>query len=108
MEVISSEEFKKLDIRVVQPMKAETIPGRRRILKLTVDIGSGEMRTMIAGGAEYYKPESFLEKRFVALINLAPRTIAGVTSQGMLLAADVGGKPIWLTVEDAPMGSRIT
>ncbi len=109
MAVVSYEDFKKLDLRVVKPVKAEAIPGRGKILKLTVDVGSGETRTMIAGGAEYYKPESFLEKKFIALINLAPKTIAGVASQGMLLAADVNGKPVWLMVEeDAPAGSQIT
>jgi len=108
MDVISYEDFKKLDLRVVKPVKAEAIPGKGRILKLTVDIGAGETRTMIAGGAEFYKPESFLEKKFVALVNLVPKTIAGVASQGMLLAADVGGKPVWLTIEYAPVGAKIT
>jgi len=109
MEVIPYEYFKKLDIRVVKVIKAESIPGKTKILKLTVDIGLSEIRTMIAGGAEYYKPESFVGKKMVALINLAPKRISGVDSQGMLLAADTGDKPLWLVVEgDAPVGARIT
>jgi len=108
MEVISYEDFKKLDIRVVKVMKAEPIQGKTKILKLTVDIGSGETRTMIAGGAEFYKPESFIGKKFVALTNLAPKRIAGVDSQGMLLAAEAGDKPLWLVAEeDAPIGARV-
>lgn len=108
MDVVSYEDFKKLDIRVVRPVKAEPIIGKTRILKLTVDIGSGETRVMIAGGAEFYKPEDFVGKKFVALVNLTPKRISRVDSQGMLLAADVQGKPIWLTIEgDAPIGVGI-
>lgn len=108
MDVVSYEDFKRLDIRVVRPVRAEPITGKTKILKLTVDIGSGETRVMIAGGAEFYKPEDFVGKEFVALVNLAPKRISGVDSQGMLLAADMQGKPIWLTLEgDAPTGVRI-
>ena len=108
MDAISYEDFKKLHMCIVQPIKVEPIPGKSKILRLTVDIGFGEIRTMIAGGADMYKPEIFLERKFVALINLTPRIIAGIESQGMLLAVDVDGKPIWLEAEDAPIGSRIT
>jgi tRNA-binding protein len=105
---VTYEDFKKLDIRVVRPIKAETIPGKTRILKLVVDLGSGESRTMIAGGAEFYKPENFLNRKFVAIVNLAPKRIAGVTSRGMLLAAVVGDRPLWLTIDDeAPVGSKV-
>ena len=107
MQNISYEEFKKLEIRVVNVVKAEAIPGKTKILKLVVDIGSGELKTMIAGGGEFYTPDSFLEKQFVAVVNLAPKKIAGVMSQGMLLAVDVKGKPSWLTVENVPVGARI-
>jgi tRNA-binding protein len=107
MVIVSYEEFKQLDIRVVKVLKAETLPNRTKIMKLDVDIGSGESRTMIAGGAEFYKPENFLNKKYIALVNLAPRKIAGVTSQGMLLAANAGGKPIWLTAGGAPVGSNV-
>ena len=108
MENISYEDFKKLDLRVVKVIKAEAIPGKTKILKLVVDVGFGESKTMIAGGAEFYKPEDFLNKKFAAIVNLAPKRIAELTSQGMLLAADNRGKPLWLTVEDAPIGAKIT
>jgi tRNA-binding protein len=48
-----------------------------------------------------------MNKKFVAIVNLAPKKIAGVMSQGMLLAADVNGKPSWLTIADAPVGTKI-
>ncbi|MDQ1278889.1 MAG: tRNA-binding protein [Thermoproteota archaeon] len=109
MDIVSYEDFKKLDIRLVSAVKAEPIAEKTRILKLTVDIGAGETRVMIAGGAEFYKPEDFVGKKFVALVNLAPRRISGVDSQGMLLAADAQGKPLWLTiVEDGEAGLKIT
>ena len=107
MKNISNDDLKKLDTRVVKVIQPEPIPGKRRIVKLIVDIGSGESQTIIAGGGEFYTPESFLNNKFVAIINLAPKKIAGVMSQGMLLAADVKGKPFWLTLNDAPVGAKI-
>lgn len=104
---ISIGDFQKLDIRVCKVLSAEPIPGRSRILKLKVDLG-GEVREVVVGGAEYYKPDYFVGKLFVILANLKPKKIAGTLSKGMLLAADVGGKPIWLTVDGyAPPGSKV-
>ena len=106
---ISYEDFKKIDMRIVKVIKAEQIPNKTKILKLIIDVGSGETRTLIAGGAEYYSSEYFTGKKFVALLNLTPRKIAGVDSQGMLLAADTGCKPLWLITDgDAPVGAKIT
>ena len=107
MVTITYEEFKKLDMRVVKVTKAEPIPSRTKILKLELDIGGGERRTVIAGGAQFYKPQDFVGKKFIGLINLAPRTVAGVVSEGMILATDAE-KPLWLSVDqEAPVGSRV-
>jgi len=104
---VSYEEFKKLDMRVVKVTKAEPILGRTKILKLELDIGGGETRTFIAGGAQFYKPQDFVGKKFIGLVNLAPKTVAGVRSEGMILATDTE-KPLWLLVDqEAPVGSRI-
>ncbi|MFQ6075186.1 MAG: tRNA-binding protein [Candidatus Bathyarchaeia archaeon] len=108
MYTISIDEFMKSEIRVVQVVKAEPIPGRSKILKLTVEVEAGRVMTMVVGGAQYYPPEHFVGRKFVALVNLASRRIAGVESQGMLLAAEVGDRPVWLIVEeDAPVGARV-
>lgn len=108
VEIISIDEFLKSDVRVVKVVQAEPIPGKSRILKLVIEIEPEKTQTIVAGGAQYYTPDHFIGKKFVALLNLAPRQIGGVDSQGMLLAAEVGGKPVWLTVEeDAPPGSRV-
>lgn len=104
---ISIEDFAKLDLRVVKVVEAERIPGLSKVLRLKVDIG-GEVRDIVAGGAEFYDPEYFKEKLFIALINLRPKKIGGVLSRGMLLAADFKGKPVWLTVmDDVPPGTKI-
>jgi methionine--tRNA ligase beta chain len=105
---VSIEEFKKLDIRVCRVVSAERIPGRSRILKAVVDLG-GEQRIVVVGGADIYGPDYFIGKLFIILANLQSREIAGVVSKGMLLAADVEGKPVWLTVDgSAPPGSKVT
>ncbi|MFN4336652.1 MAG: tRNA-binding protein [Candidatus Nitrosocaldus sp.] len=104
---ISYDEFKRLDIRVGIVVKAESIEGKSRIMKAIVDIGN-ERRELIVGGVEYYKPEDMVGRKVIVLANLEPKKIAGIRSHGMLLAADVDGKPYWLTVDgDAPVGSKV-
>jgi tRNA-binding protein len=106
---ISYEEFKRLDVRVGVIISAESIKGKNKIMKAIVDVGN-EKRELIVGGAEYYRPEDMVGRKVVVLVNLEPRRIAGIVSQGMLLAADVDGKPYWLTVtdsDDVPAGSKI-
>jgi len=101
-------DFNRMDIRAVMVVNAERIPGATKILKLTVDIGGGSLRTMITGGAELYNLDHFKGKKFIALVNLEPKRISGIESQGMLLAADLNGKPIWLIVDgDAPTGTKV-
>lgn len=107
MEYITYEDFKKLDLRVGKVVSAERIKGLTKVMKALVDIGS-EKRELVVGGAEFYEPEYFTNKLVIVIANLEPKKIAGMTSNGMLLAADLNGKPIWLTVaEDVPAGSKI-
>lgn len=104
---VSMDEFNRLDLRVCSVVAAERIPGMKKILKVKVDIGD-EVRELVVGGAEHYPPEYFIGRKFIVLANLQPKRIGGVESRGMLLAADVGGKPVWLTVDgDAPAGARV-
>lgn len=104
---VSLEEFEKLDLRVVKVLKAERIPGLSRVLKLVVDAG-GEVREMVVGGAQFYSPDFFNGRLFVAVVNLQAKQIGGVTSRGMLLAADLKGRPVWLTVtEEVPPGTKV-
>ncbi len=108
MDYVTMGEFGKLDIRVGKVVKAERMPGMKKIQKVEVDFGQGNVRQMIAGGAEFYPPEFFVGRMVVALINLEPKEIAGTRSEGMLLAADHQGKPYWLTVEGpVPAGTKV-
>ena len=104
---LTMKDFQKLDIRIGRVVKAEKIPQLKKIVKVYVDIGGQAIQT-VAGGAEFYPPEYFVDKLVVVLVNLEPKVIAGIESRGMLLAADVGGKPVWLTVpEEVPSGTRV-
>lgn len=107
MGYITYDDFKKIDLRVGKVVKIERIKGMTKVMKALVDLGS-EKRELIVGGAEFYEPDYFTNKTVIVVANLEPKKIAGITSNGMLLAADVNGKPIWLTVaEDTPVGSRV-
>ena len=107
MEFVSYEEFSKLDLRVGQVLSAKRIEGTQKLLLLEVDLGSGK-RQLVAGIAEQYKPEDLVGKQIVVVANLQPKKIRGYWSQGMLLAADVDGKPV-LLVPDKPVppGSKV-
>lgn len=107
MSTVSYEDFARLDMRVARVVSVEPIPGKTRIVRGEIDI-AGDIRTVIIGGAQYYEPASLVGKTVVVLANLEPRTVAGVKSEAMLLAADVDDKPFWLSVPDGvPTGSPI-
>ncbi|QLH10610.1 tRNA-binding protein [Nitrosarchaeum sp. AC2] len=107
MSHVSYDDFAKLDIRVAKIISTEPITGKTRIIKGIIDLGN-ETKNVIIGGAQYYKPEDIIGKVVIVIANLEPKTMAGVESNAMLLAADVDDKPFWLTVnEDVPLGSPI-
>ena len=91
MEYITFDEFKKMDLRVGEVLKAEKVEGTEKLIKLEVDIGT-EKRTMVAGVADVYSPEELVGKKLIVIVNLKPAVIRGIESQGMLLAAEVEGK----------------
>ena len=104
---ISYEDFTKLDLRVAKIESIDPIPGKSRIVKGIVEIGS-EKRNVIIGGAEFYQPEDLVGKIVIVVANLEPKTLAGIESNAMLLAADLNDKPYWLTVnEEVPTGTKI-
>jgi methionyl-tRNA synthetase len=86
--MISLKEFQRLDIRIGTVKQAEAVPGSKKLLRLTVDIG--EPRTVVAGLAGVYGETDLLGKQVVILANLEPVTLMGVESRGMLLAAEDG------------------
>ena len=86
MDIITYDEFKRMDLRVAHIIAAERVPGATKILKLQVDIGT-EKRQMVAGIAETYTPEELVGKKLIVIVNLKPAVIRGIESQAMLLAA---------------------
>ncbi|MFC2158065.1 methionine--tRNA ligase [Acidobacteriota bacterium] len=104
---ISFKEFKTMELRVAQILEAERVEGTDKLLKLKVDLGD-EQRQLVAGVAQEYSPEELVGKKLGIIANLEPATIRGVESQGMILAAEVGGKAvIAFYPDDVPPGSKI-
>ncbi len=85
-DLISLQEFQQLELRVGYIKKAEAIPGSKKLIKLTVDMG--EERTVVAGLLGHYKEEDLIEKQVILLANLEPVKLMGVESQGMVLAVE--------------------
>jgi methionyl-tRNA synthetase len=86
MDIITYEEFKRMDLRVAHILAAEPVPGATKILKLLIDIGT-EKRQMVAGIAETYTPAELVGRKLIVIVNLKPAVIRGIESQAMLLAA---------------------
>lgn len=84
---ITIDDVAKLDLRIVKIINAEAIPEAKKLLKLTVDLGGGETRTVFAGIKAAYEPEALIGKHTVMVANLAPREMTFGTSEGMLLVA---------------------
>ena len=104
---ITYDDFAKLDIRIAKIISVEKIPGKTKIVKGVIDLGS-EKRDLIIGGAEFYQPEDLIGKTVIAIVNLEAKKIAGIESNAMLLAADLNDKPFWLTItDDVPLGTKI-
>ena len=109
VEKIGIEDFAKVEMRVGQVKTAERIVGADKLLKLTVDIGT-EVRQICAGIAQYYEPEALVGRKVVVVVNLAPRKLRGVESNGMIVAASVGpeGRPVLAGfAEDVEVGARL-
>ena len=86
---VTFDDFGRMDIRTATVLAAERVPKTDKLLKLTIDTGI-DTRTIVSGIAEYYSPEDMLGKQICILANLAPRTIRGIESKGMILMAKQG------------------
>lgn len=107
MDIITFDEFKRMDFRVGEILNAERVEGTEKLVKMSVDIGT-ETRQMIGGIADKYAPEELIGKKVIVIVNLKPAVIRGIESQGMLLAAEVGGKAIIpVFMEDVPAGAKV-
>ncbi len=105
---ISIDDFAKIELRVGQVKTAERVKGADKLLRLEVDLGT-EVRQLVAGIAEAYEPEALIGRKVVVVVNLAPRKLRGLESNGMIVAASPeGGKPVLASfLEDVPVGTRL-
>lgn len=105
--MITYDDFKKVELKVVRVLRAERIEGSEKLLRLAVDIG-GEERQIIAGIGKRYVPEELIGKNIVIVANLEPRSLMGLESNGMVLAASGEDGPVILVPErDVSSGSAI-
>ena len=107
MEIINFDDFSKLNIRVGKIISAEEVEGSNKLIKMKVDFGDEE-RQIVAGISKYYSLDELTNKIVIVLINLEPRKIFGIESQGMLLAS-IDGDEVSLLQTDKEMipGSEI-
>ena len=105
---ISIDDFMKVELRVAKVLTAEKVPNSRKLLKLSIDVGT-EQRTLVAGISEAYEPEQLVGRTIVMVFNLKPAKLMGIESNGMVLAASAdGGKPILVGFDqDVPPGTRV-
>ena len=109
---ISYDDFAKLDIRIGTVLAAELVPDTDKLIKCTVDFGDppagGGQRTIVSGIAQWKKPEDLVGKQLPYIVNLAPRILRGVESQGMLLAAsDEEGVALIQAEREVPKGTKL-
>jgi methionyl-tRNA synthetase len=106
---ITIDDFVKVDLRVGQVKTAEKVKGADKLLHLHIDIGEAQPRSIVAGIATAYQPETLVGRKVVIVANLAPRKLRGLTSQGMIVAASLeGGNPVLAAfLEEVPVGARL-
>ena len=104
---IGIEDFQKVDLRVAQITACEPVKKAKKLLRLTLNDGSGEDRTVASGIALYYKPQELVGKKVILVQNLKPATLCGVESHGMILAADTADKVQVIFVDGIDNGAKI-
>jgi methionine--tRNA ligase beta chain len=113
--MITIDDFKKVELKVGKVISAEPVEGSEKLLKLQVDLGSDpsnssgqDIRQILSGIAKYYQPEDLVGRQITVIVNLEPRAMMGLESQGMVLAAGDGDSVSLLVPDkDMPAGSPI-
>jgi len=105
---ITIDDFMKIDLRVARVLTAERVPNSKKLMKMSIDLGS-EQRTIVAGIAEAYEAESLVGRHVAIVANLKPAKLMGIESNGMVLAASPdGGKPMLVAFDQPPApGTRV-
>jgi methionyl-tRNA synthetase len=107
--MLSFDQFKELELKLAKIQSAEKVEGTTKLIKMTVDLGGGDVRSMVAGIAEGYTPDELVGKTIVVVANLEPAKIRGIESQAMLLAAvGDGGIALVGPDKDLPPGTKVS
>ena len=105
--MITYDDFKKVELKIAKIIEAEEVPGAEKLLKLQIDLG-GEKRQIVAGIKKCYQAKDLIGREIVVVVNLEPRMLMGIESNGMLLAASDDSGPVLLRPDkDVPPGSGI-
>lgn len=106
--IVTFDEFKKLDLRAARVTLAERVEGSDKLLRLEVELAD-EKRQIVAGIGKIYEPDLLIGREIIIVANLEPRKLMGLESRGMLLAASDDGGPSLLTPDRTVVpGSRIS
>ncbi len=115
--MITIDDFAKVELKVGTVLEAEDVEGSEKLIKLKVDLAEESPRQILAGVKQWYKPKDFVGKQVVVVVNLEPKVMMGLESQGMMLAADPSTAlrtdssedgPVFLTVpKKVPPGTKI-
>jgi len=105
--MITFDDFKKVELKIARITEAEEVAGAEKLLKLQIDLGS-EKRQIVAGIKKSYQAKDLIGREIVVVVNLEPRMVMGIESNGMLLAASDDTGPVLLKPDkDVPPGSGI-
>lgn len=104
--MISFDDFKKIELRVAKIVEAETVEGSEKLVKLLIDLGP-ERRQILAGIRQHYPTQDLIGREIVVVANLEPRSLMGMESRGMLLAADDGTPVLLRPDREVPPGSEV-
>ena len=100
-------DFSKVELRVAEVLAAEIVPKSKKLLKLTLSLGS-EQRTVVSGIAEHYAPADLVGKKVVLVANLEPAKLMGIESNGMVLSGEIDGRLAVLTLDrDLAPGAKV-
>jgi len=113
--MITIDDFAKVEIRVGKVTRAENVEKSEKLIRLTVDLGADEVRTIFTGVRPFgYDATDFADKQFLFVTNLEPKKMMGEVSQGMILAVDgpstdkgQASKPIFVSAESMPLGAKV-
>jgi methionyl-tRNA synthetase len=104
--IITIDKFAEVELRTAQIIACEKVPKAKKLLKLQVDLGY-EKRQVVSGIAKFYEPEELIGKKVVVVANLAPATLCGIESNGMLLASGEETVRVIFLDKDTPNGERV-